>query len=86
VSIAINTLAAAGWRVVADDLSEWTPRIVERFIGRAVAALPDEETRERFGEEWRSYVAVNVGYPERRARLRLWPPAAPPSANGLKLE
>lgn len=56
-SIALTVLAAVVARLMAEDFKEWTPRIVERLIDQAVRGLPDQQSRERYSEEWRSDVA-----------------------------
>lgn len=48
-------------RLLADDLKQQMPRLVDRLVDRAVKRLPDEEDRQRYGEEWRSHVAEVSG-------------------------
>jgi hypothetical protein len=60
-SVAINALTAITAKLVADDVKEWIPDVVEQLINRAVDALPDEESRERYSEQWRSDVADTPG-------------------------
>jgi hypothetical protein len=42
-------------KVLADDVKAWLPWIKDRIVDRAVANLPACE-RDRYAEEWRSYV------------------------------
>ena len=53
--IVLGILGAALSRQLTDEFKAWTPRIIERLIGLAIRKLPVDE-RERFSEEWRSYV------------------------------
>jgi hypothetical protein len=51
----VGVIGRALSRVLADDLKEWMPVIVERLIQLAISKLP-AEYQERFAEEWRSHV------------------------------
>src|ERR1700730_5800423 len=42
-------------RLLADESKAWLPWITEQLIRRAVKTLPESQ-RERYGEEWRSYL------------------------------
>jgi hypothetical protein len=57
VSSAVDILTAIAARLIADDVKQRIPIIVERLIDRAVSRLPDDEDREGRREEWRSYVS-----------------------------
>ena len=54
-SLLVEILRAFVSRLLTDELKEWTPRVIERNIRSAVSMLP-ESKRERFEEEWRSYI------------------------------
>lgn len=47
-------------RLLADDIKAWLPKLTDHFIEQAVKGLPEQE-RERFAEEWRSYVNDTPG-------------------------
>jgi hypothetical protein len=47
-------------RLLADDIKAWLPKLTDRYIEQAVNGLPEQE-RERFAEEWRSYVNDTPG-------------------------
>ena len=47
-------------RLLADDIKAWLPKLTDRYIEQAVKGLPEQE-RERFAEEWRSYVNDTPG-------------------------
>jgi len=60
----LDTLIAFAIMIVApmvtDDIKAWLPRVTERFTDKAVKRLPRDQ-RDRFAEEWRSYVADTPG-------------------------
>ncbi len=57
----IGTIAVAVIsRLLADDFKAWSPRLVDWIIGQAVQRLPEDQ-RERFDEEWRSYINDTPG-------------------------
>ncbi|WP_428483996.1 hypothetical protein [Rhodopila sp.] len=47
-------------RVLADDVKEWTPKIVEWFIARAVSRT-HQDWQVRLGDEWRAEAATMPG-------------------------
>lgn len=47
-------------RLLADDIKAWLPKLTDHVIEQAVKGLPAQE-RERFAEEWRSYVNDTPG-------------------------
>jgi hypothetical protein len=51
----VAVLTAALARVLAEEISAWSPSLVRRLIKLAVRRLP-ESKRERFEEEWESHV------------------------------
>lgn len=53
--IAVSILTAALSRLLAEEMSAWTPSIIRSLIKFAVGRLP-EHHRERFEEEWQSHV------------------------------
>jgi hypothetical protein len=57
----VGVIGRALSRVLADDLKEWTPIIVEKLIQLALSKLPADH-QERFAEEWRSHVKDVPGH------------------------
>lgn len=55
-----SVLAAALSSLCVDEFKAWLPWAINFFIERAVASLP-EDSRERYGEEWRSHVSEIPG-------------------------
>jgi hypothetical protein len=69
---------------LADEIKAWMPQVIKRIIRRAVEQLPVSQ-RERYGEEWRSYVSEapgQIGLLLRALGLLL---AAPKMASILKM-
>ena len=46
--------------LLAEEFKAWAPRLINLLIRRAVRKLPDE-TRTRYGEEWRSHICEIPG-------------------------
>lgn len=57
----VGVISRALSRVLADDLKEWIPIVVEKLIQLAVSNLP-ADYQERFAEEWRSHVSDVPGH------------------------
>jgi hypothetical protein len=58
--VALGFLLAVAARQMADYIKTWLPRIIDYLIDRAIKRLPDEQ-RDRFAEEWKSYVNDTPG-------------------------
>lgn len=56
----LEALAACIGDLLAEELKAWLPRITEHLIRCAIKILPNDQ-RERYGEEWRSYVGEVPG-------------------------
>jgi hypothetical protein len=54
-------LAAALSKQMADEFKAWTPWLIKRLLDRAVSILPDKRLRDRFAEEWASYISEIPG-------------------------
>jgi len=55
LGLLVSTLAAALSRMMAEEISAWTPSIIHGLVKLAVARLTDNQ-RARFEEEWQSHV------------------------------
>jgi hypothetical protein len=56
----LGIIGAAISRQLADEFKAWTPWVIHRLVARAVRKLPEEQ-RDRFEEEWLSYVDETPG-------------------------
>jgi len=80
----LGVIGAVISTLLADEFKNWTPRLVELLIQRAIRSLPADQ-RARYDEEWRSHandlpghvakIIVALGF--LRAARRIAPPSAP---------
>jgi hypothetical protein len=60
IATIMGILVAASSKVLADELKAWRPYLVKKLIGFAVSRLREKQ-RERYNEEWSSYVEEMPG-------------------------
>jgi hypothetical protein len=56
----VGIVAAASSKILADEFKAWVPGLIRKLLAFAVYRLP-EERRERYSEEWSSYLTEMPG-------------------------